>query len=621
MQYARLERLRDQAIPEETDRPQTEDELGFQRRTAVRWFSPAVLAKAALRVTLSLAIGDFLDKRELQQALDANVLSHAVEGREVWIDFIADTGDGFDATYSVAWLASQKSLQPLGAPEPLPRGGLLVLGGDEVYPVGSPEEYENRFRGPFLASLPHTVQDHPEVIAIPGNHDWYDGLTNFMRVFGQRKWLGGRRTIQSRSYFAVRLPRNWWLWGIDIQFDSYIDEPQLRYFEHVADQMGEGARVILCTARPAWVDVEADPEAFRNLAYLESRLLQPAKARLMVSISGDSHHYARYSADDGTQKITAGGGGAFLHPTHHLDDQLNVPVEANPRLRQTKPYRLQHRYPDLASSRSLSFGALALPVTNWKFAFLPALLYVLLGWSSQFANRVLERRFDDTLDTASRMFGLVDLLVGLLRNPVSVLLLILIALGLVGFAKPSPQWSRGTKKWVAKLLLGGTHFVVQIGVGVSVGLLVLKMASPAHGTTFNVVVLVLTALAGGLAGTLTMGAYLAVSCRFLRAHGNEAFSSMSLGWYKHFLRMHLDGDGVLTIFPIGLDRANKRWKLDANATDKEASWLAPDGISLEPRLIESPIVVDPRPRDPEPVPAPPTTKRGTARRSGGPRPS
>ena len=67
--------------------------------------------------------------------------------------------------------------------------------------------------------------------AIPGNHDWYDGLTGFMRVFGQENWVGGRQTAQRRSYFAIGLPHRHWLWGIDIQNDAYVDSAQIAYFQ------------------------------------------------------------------------------------------------------------------------------------------------------------------------------------------------------------------------------------------------------------------------------------------------------------------------------------------------------------------------------------------------------
>lgn len=40
------------------------------------------------------------------------------------------------------------------------------------------------------------------------------------------------------------------------------------------------------------------------------------KAKVLVFLAGDQHHYRRYTAADGTHKITASGGGAFLHLTH-----------------------------------------------------------------------------------------------------------------------------------------------------------------------------------------------------------------------------------------------------------------------------------------------------------------
>ena len=81
--------------------------------------------------------------------------------------------------------------------------------------------------------MPHS-DDPPALFAVPGNHDWYDGLTAFLRFFCQGGWVGGWKTEQRRSYFAVKLPQRWWLLGIDIQFDTYIDAPQIDYFRTVA---------------------------------------------------------------------------------------------------------------------------------------------------------------------------------------------------------------------------------------------------------------------------------------------------------------------------------------------------------------------------------------------------
>src|SRR5262245_14810403 len=253
-------------------RPASEGDLGFERRRAVRWFSPPLLGRAGMKVMLSAAFGDYLDKRELQQAFNDWVPDDHAADAELWLDVIADTADGFNPTYSVAWCASQQSLQPEGCDRPLPRGSYLVLAGDEVYPLGAPAEYENRFLGPYRAALPWTDPDtrphakrdgetdpegdaksdptHPVMYAIPGNHDWYDGLTGFMRVFGQKTWVGGRQTAQRRSYFALGLPHRHWLWGIDIQNDAYVDSAQIAYFRRAGKLMKPDDRLILCSAKP-----------------------------------------------------------------------------------------------------------------------------------------------------------------------------------------------------------------------------------------------------------------------------------------------------------------------------------------------------------------------------------
>ncbi len=165
------------------------------------------------------------------------------------------------------------------------------------------------------------------MLAIPGNHDWYDGLTGFMRVFGQKRWIGGRQTGQHRSYFAVGLPHRHWLWGIDIQNDAYVDAAQIDYFQKAARFMESGDRLILCSAKPSWTDVD-EPDAYRNLEFVERQLVAKDVDTVLM-ISGDKHHYAHYSNidDEGRQraKLTSGGGGAFLSATHRLSEHVDVP--------------------------------------------------------------------------------------------------------------------------------------------------------------------------------------------------------------------------------------------------------------------------------------------------------
>ena len=576
-------------------RPRTKEELRFRKRSPVCWFNPGVLAKAGLRVALSAVFGAFLDKRELQGAIEAPVLTHLAGSEELWLDYVSDTGDGFAPTYTMAWLASRPSLELPELPgQLLLRGEALVLGGDEVYPLADPTAYEDRFIGPYNAALPWLPAGKtPDMYVLAGNHDWYDGLTSFIRTFCQQKWVGAWQTRQTRSYFALALPHHWWLWGIDIQLDSYIDEPQLRYFEKAAEPLGARDRVILCTAKPSWVETSEEPDAYRNLAYLERVLIRPKGARLILTLTGDQHHYARYEGVDemsGTHKVTAGGGGAFLHPTHALPTEIDLEIDK----RDPSPQRYvrRHCYPDVTRSRWMSAGALTLPLHNPWFTIVPALAYVVLVWAGTFSIRTLEGGAGRPLAQSAPHFGLLDLLRGMAQGPVSLVLLLLVWAALVAFAKPPVRWRRGRAKLGAKVVMGTVHGGMQLAALLGVAWVSIRIASLADGALFTVVLLVLVAL-GGMAAGVTMGAYLAFCNGYpgLDTHGNEAFSAQRLTSYKNFLRIHIDEMGVLRIYPIGVDRATTRWKLDPDAGPSEP-WLSPDGAPPKAHLIEDPIVID-----------------------------
>ncbi len=200
--------------------------LGFTPRDAVRWLAPAQLGRTAVRVVLASVFADFGDKRELEGGFpryELDLERLPVPGQpaqpvvrdlgrcartspcsdRLWLDFTADLGDGFDSTYTVASLLAEKSLVVEG--HELPRGKVLVLGGDEVYPVASPAAYEDRMVGPYRTALPggRSPGGAGVLLALPGNHDWYDGLTSFIRLFTRQRNIGGWRTIQTRSYFAA----------------------------------------------------------------------------------------------------------------------------------------------------------------------------------------------------------------------------------------------------------------------------------------------------------------------------------------------------------------------------------------------------------------------------------
>ena len=110
---------------------------------AVRWYSPGALTGSGLHVGLTSVFGSFLDKRELQARKAPTVDRTYATRDEVWIDYAADTGDGFPATMTVAAHLARRSLGVGidGVEQQLPRGDILVLGGDEVYPGASAEDY------------------------------------------------------------------------------------------------------------------------------------------------------------------------------------------------------------------------------------------------------------------------------------------------------------------------------------------------------------------------------------------------------------------------------------------------------------------------------------------------
>jgi hypothetical protein len=106
-------------------------------------------------------------------------------GREVWIDFVADTGDDSEVSAAVAGMVFAEYALQDGSHRVLPRGDLLIFGGDTAYPLSSAPEIARRLTHPWnqvLARLGAPARARA-MLAIPGNHDWYDGLDGFARLF------------------------------------------------------------------------------------------------------------------------------------------------------------------------------------------------------------------------------------------------------------------------------------------------------------------------------------------------------------------------------------------------------------------------------------------------------
>lgn len=589
-----------------------------ERRPMTGWYNPVELVKTGIRVAISTVFGQFADKREALAATNAVAAqpfdksfdySNDGKGGDLWFDFVADTGDGWNATHAVASLLAEASLLPDGAKEPLPRGRLLVMGGDQVYPMASRQNYEDRLIHPFEeAYKPDGVErwgdeERPDLYALPGNHDWYDGLRSFFHLFCRRtikspdtagmdrpgRVIGGRQTKQTRSYFAVRLREDWWLWGTDSQLEGYIDQPQIDYFRHAARHwMAPNSKLILCVGEPTWayLDPDAPKKKYGPLSYL-SRLAgaeDDMNHQLMLVLSGDSHHYARYREGD-LNYITCGGGGAFLHPTHHLRDKtfsFEHPPPGVPFEEKKAPYRRSFTiakkqgtadqealYPARSTSWRLTFRNFLFPFLNWKFTLVLSAAYLLFTWMLDFNARVLASTLADTVPAGFNLAkaldpnGLPDAMLVYWHLAIVSPWPILLAAAALGayyyFADVENSWGR--------LLMGGLHALVQAAAVTATTCLVIRAMSDA----WIVYAIGAAAAASGLASATTFGAYLWFSLAILHRHWNEAFSSLRIEGFKSFLRLKIDGKGVLTVHPLGLRRPGDR-----------------------PHLIEEPFSIIPR---------------------------
>lgn len=422
--------------------PTSEEQTEFQRRPMVDWLNPRQLAATGVKTVTASTFGGYADKREMEAVLTVadddpgnpfDVDGDYSKKNELWFDYVADLGDGFDATYTMACLLARNLTI---AEKDYPQGRFVILGGDQVYPTASREEYHNRFLGPYRAAYPWAPGSEPRhLYALPGNHDWYDGLTSFIRIFCQSKgkpgeggrWIGGWRTQQRRSYFAIHLPHDWWIWGIDSQLASDIDRPQIEYFDQLARKMrrqmsdkekeklsreerlkvekaenerGAKQKIILVTAEPNWVfsgDQAArdegcaiDEEAFDTMSWFENRYIRRNCFQLRLVVAGDLHHYVRYEGPQ-TQRITSGGGGAYLLATHRMPKTIVLKEGTTQTFSadlQPVTYERKTCYPAREESERLAAGVFGLPARNKAFALFLACVYVLFSWAAMTSMRL-----------------------------------------------------------------------------------------------------------------------------------------------------------------------------------------------------------------------------------------
>jgi hypothetical protein len=382
-------------------------------RPPVPWLLAPELLGAIKRIVMyALYKGDF-DARDWMSAAcaDTDEAARADDPDELWFDYMADTGDGQTAMYTQAFLCqddlhvdggrvttpARDGAPPAGATV-LRRGQFLFLGGDTAYHVADYATLNERVRKPFVWAhrdiaaararhgLPPLVRP-ARLYGIPGNHDYYDQLVGFNRLFRRpvtdehgggatppRLPLPGFERAQDTSYVAINLPFGWQLWGIDCA--RRLDFRQRSYFE----QQPGVRRLIVATPVPGAAlgriaTGAQHRDALARLGLGAPRAEGPAPAAVTadldagrpldcrLDLSGDIHHYARHGgAAPGEPparyaSVQAGGGGAFHQPSFVDAGQV----------------RRDAVYPDPATSRRAVAGRLLDPFTIVRGGFVRAL--------------------------------------------------------------------------------------------------------------------------------------------------------------------------------------------------------------------------------------------------------
>ena len=587
-----------------------------------------------MRAALAKAFGQYTDRRE-SFAIPASdrdaeeeppFYDHSSECTIVggssddpyWFDFVADVGDGFAATYTVAERLAAPHFVLDHPPEdgtvhghgvaeaPLPRGRLLIMGGDQVYPlaVSTPERdaYLDRTVGPYEAALQY-VKDPAaaswaepvlSLYAIPGNHDWYDGLGAFVKQFCTRQWVGAWQTRQRRSYFAIKLPHDWWLWGIDVALEGPMDDPQLQYFRRAADEVKRsGGRIILCSAYPRWLYARPhrDGPYGQIRGFLHKTLGDDAR-RVRLLLAGDKHFYARYSPAIGavgaeaSVKIASGGGGAFLSGTQDLDRRIALHERRNSS--HESEYELGMAWPPQRTARTtLALGAFRRVWRHWSFSLLVAALYLLLA-------TILRVAVVDGLDTASAVRGIgrfpwPEGLQRLAERSIesATFWIFVFALG-VGLAALALKWQRGEKlrqlrpHWA----WGFAHAALHVGCAFAITASALRLGyTLADGADWGVVIYYTVVIAGGyLIGTLVYVCYLVVA----QLRDRSVWALFPLlgheGW-KNFLRVAVTRNEV-SVYALGVERVPRKrtvtWSTNGEVTVSEAAteWRLVDHVRV-----------------------------------------
>lgn len=551
----------------------------------IRWYGATSLW-GHFRNFVSTAIArESVDSRDWMRPLDARemlanvaqvlgaepkaTLLESLGGRPLWIDWVADTGDDRDVSEAVARMVfGTYTVDEGGAPLVLPRGDVLLFGGDTAYPVATTEEIYRRVVQPWNEVLREPSMDRSRrrvLLGIPGNHDWYDGLDGFGRLFRKRSprpeleegeasrapesqpagaplpsgigWLARRlhldelggsieiiagvlrgvsaiwsgRTVEHRRRLAFDgyepvQEASFWALPLAPGLDLWGVDRQLGRLDYRQRAYFQSRRRDAGSAGRVWL-VAPDPALSHGEPWVHGQKMLSAcgltfEHHRVLYQCGDMHHYERRELGD-SMHVIAGGGGAFLHGTRIVPD----------------PEPAAMAYPDAKTTRRL---ALQVPFR------------LMLGRSGYLVH---------------------------------------IAAGTVAAMELGMDWHHWTRKWwvaaVVSLLvtwalysIAGHHrafprrvLALALPFGVAFGLLPPVIVTGLRFAGQYVPLLgrdVAAVIVYSFVGALLFGIFLAL-CALNGFEMQQVFTVLGHPGFKHFVRMRVSPDGTIDAWAIGKD--------------------------------------------------------------------
>jgi hypothetical protein len=249
---------------------------------------------------------------------------------------VGDTGEGDESQFALV-----PPLLEVGE-----RTQFMVICSDVIYPDGDVNEYLDKFCIPYKDYL-------KPIYALPGNHDWYDGLNGFMVHFcgaePSERSLGSNRILrrlwreaarvkpemlercralrpeleehlkQPGPYFAIDTgPLR--IVSLDTGINGQIDRDQGEWLRQVSSSSPKPK--ILLTGKPIYVDNEHHPGRIEDDDSTRvDDIVRAGEHNYVAVIGGDVHNYQRYPVKVGNrtiQYIVSGGGGAYMSDTHRI---------------------------------------------------------------------------------------------------------------------------------------------------------------------------------------------------------------------------------------------------------------------------------------------------------------